>query len=53
MVSQSLIEKGLYLKKRGVNQRLEIKPPLKIDYENDTLDQIVQKIGESIEQIQN
>ena len=24
-----------------------------IDYENDTLDQIVQKIGESIEQIQN
>ena len=49
---RSFDRKGLYLKKRGVNQKLEIKPPLKIHYENDTLDQIVQKIGESIEQIQ-
>ena len=50
---RSFDRKGLYLKKRGVNQKLEVKPPLEIDYENDTLDQIVQKIGESIEQIQN
>ena len=50
---RSFDRKGLYLKKRGVNQKLEVKPPLNIDYENDTLDQIVQKIGESIEQIQN
>ena len=49
---RSFDRKGLYLKKRGVNQKLEVKPPLEIDYENDTLDQIVQKIGESIEQIQ-
>ena len=49
---RSFDRKGLYLKKRGVNQKLEIKAPLNIDYENDTLDQIVQKIGESIEQIQ-
>ena len=49
---RSFDRKGLYLKKRGVNQKLEVKPPLDIDYDNDTLDSIVQKIGESIEQIQ-
>ena len=49
---RSFDRKGLYLKKRGVNQKLEVKPPLNIDYDNDTLDNIVQKIGESIEQIQ-
>ena len=48
---RSFDRKGLYLKKRGVNQKLEVKPPLDIDYDNDTLDSIVQKIGESIEQI--
>ena len=49
---RSFDRKGLYLKKRGVNQKLEVKPPLDIDYDNDTLDSIVQKIGESIEQIE-
>ena len=49
---RSFDRKGLYLKKRGVNQKLEVKPPLDIDYDNDSLDNIVQKIGESIEQIQ-
>ena len=49
---RSFDRKGLYLKKRGVNQKLEVKPPLDIDYDNDNLDKIVQKIGESIEQIQ-
>ena len=49
---RSFDRKGLYLKKRGVNQKLEVKPPLNIDYDNDSLDNIVQKIGESIEQIE-
>ena len=49
---RSFDKKGLYLKKRGVNQKLEVKPPLEIDYDNESLDNIVQKIGESIEQIQ-
>ena len=49
---RSFDRKGLYIKKRGVNQKLEVKPPLEIDYDNDSLDNIVQKIGESIEQIQ-
>ena len=50
---RSFDKKGLYLKKRGVNQKMEIKPPLNIDYQNDSLDEIVRKIGESIEQIEN
>ena len=49
---RSFDRKGLFLKKRGVNQKLEVKPPLDIDYDSDSLDNIVQKIGESIEQIQ-
>ena len=50
---RSFDKKGLYLKKRGVNQKMEIKPPLNIDYQKDSLDEIVRKIGESIEQIEN
>ena len=47
---RSFDKKGLYLKKRGVNQKLEIKPPLQIDYETDAIDSIVEKIGIAIEQ---
>ena len=50
---RSFDRKGLFLKKKGVNQKLEIKAPIEIDYDNDSLDVIVKKIGESIEQIQN
>tara|TARA_B100000963_G_scaffold332053_1_gene323264 strand:- start:44 stop:778 length:735 start_codon:yes stop_codon:yes gene_type:complete len=50
---RSFDKKGLYLKKRGINQKMEIKPPLNIDYQNDSLDEIVRKIGESIEQIES
>ena len=39
---RSFDRKGLYLKKRGVNQKLEVKPLLNIDYDNDSLDNIVQ-----------
>ena len=48
---RSFDRKGLFLKKKGVNQKLEIKAPIEIDYDNDSLDVIVKKIGESIEQI--
>ena len=47
---RSFDRKGLYLKKRGVNQKLEIKPPLQIDYKTDAIDRIVEKIGIAIEQ---
>ena len=50
---RSFDRKGLFLKKKGVNQKLEIKAPIEIDHSNEPIDLIVKKIGESIEQIQN
>ena len=50
---RSFDRKGLFLKKKGVNQKLEIKAPIEIDHGNESIDLIVKKIGESIEQIQN
>lgn len=43
-------KKGLLIKKRNVLQSMVIKKPLKIDYENDTVDEIVKKIEFGIEQ---
>ena len=47
---RSFDKTGLFLKKKGVAQKMEIKPPLEIDYENDSIDNIVEKIGRAIEQ---
>jgi len=43
-------KKGLRIKKRGINATLTFKKPLDIDYENDSNDDIMQKIMNSIEQ---
>ncbi|WP_372770014.1 lysophospholipid acyltransferase family protein [Lutibacter sp.] len=43
-------KKGLMIKKRNVLQSMVIKEPLEIDYENDTIDEIVKKIEFGIEQ---
>jgi 1-acyl-sn-glycerol-3-phosphate acyltransferase len=43
-------KKGLLIKKRNVLQSMVIKQPLDIDYENDTVDEIVKKIEFGIEQ---
>lgn len=43
-------KKGLRIKKRGINATLTFKEPLDIDYENDSNDEIMQKIMNSIEQ---
>lgn len=43
-------KKGLRIKKKNVIQHMCIKPPLEIDYDNDTIDDIVKKIEMSIEQ---
>ncbi len=43
-------KKGLLIKKRNVLQSMVIKEPLEIDYENDTVDEIVKKIEFGIEQ---
>lgn len=43
-------KKGLQLKKRGVYQSMVIKKPLEIDYDNDSVDKIVQQLQYAIEQ---
>ncbi|MFL1896721.1 lysophospholipid acyltransferase family protein [Aquimarina sp. 2-A2] len=47
---RSFDKKGIRIKKRGILQSMVIKPPLDIDYENDSIDDIVSKLEYSIEQ---
>ncbi|WP_432410738.1 lysophospholipid acyltransferase family protein [Rasiella sp. SM2506] len=47
---RSFDRKGIRIKKRGILQSIEIKEPLKIDYENETVQQIVEKLEYAIEQ---
>ncbi len=47
---RSFDRKGLRIKKKGILQSMVIKPPLEIDYDNETIDQIVEKIEYAIEQ---
>ena len=43
-------KKGIRIKKRGILQTMEIKKPLDIDYENDSVEDIVEMIEYAIEQ---
>lgn len=47
---RSFDKKGLRIKKRGILQSMQIKPALDIDYEQDSIDDIVSKIEYAIEQ---
>lgn len=47
---RSFDRKGLRVKKKGILQSMVIKEPLQIDYENDTVEQVVEKIEYAIEQ---
>ena len=47
---RSFDKKGLRMKKKNILQSFIIKEPLVIDYENDTIDQIVEQIEYAIEQ---
>jgi 1-acyl-sn-glycerol-3-phosphate acyltransferase len=47
---RSFDRKGLFVKKKGILQTMEIKEPLQIDYENDTVEKIVEQIEYAIEQ---
>lgn len=47
---RSFDKKGLRLKKKGILQSFIIKEPLVIDYENDTIEEIVEKVEFAIEQ---
>jgi 1-acyl-sn-glycerol-3-phosphate acyltransferase len=47
---RSFDKKGLRLKKKGILQSFTIKEPLQIDYDNESVDEIVEKIEYAIEQ---
>jgi hypothetical protein len=47
---RSFDKKGLRMKKKGILQSFIIKEPLKIDYDNDSIEQIVEQIEFAIEQ---
>ncbi len=47
---RSFDKKGVAIKKKGILQSMVIKEPLDIDYENDSIDDIVEKLEFAIEQ---
>jgi 1-acyl-sn-glycerol-3-phosphate acyltransferase len=47
---RSFDKKGLYIKKKGILQSMHIKEPLEIDYENESIEQIIEKLEYAIEQ---
>ena len=47
---RSFDKKGLRIKKRNILQSMVIKPPMEIDYDNDTVGEIVEKLQYAIEQ---
>ena len=47
---RSFDKKGLMIKKKGILQSIIIKEPLKIDYDNDSVDSILEQIQHAIEQ---
>lgn len=47
---RSFDKKGLLIKKRGIEQTMTFKPPLKIDYENDSTQKIIDQVMDAIEQ---
>lgn len=48
---RSFDKKGLRIKKRGILQSFEVKEPLVIDYENDSVEKIVEQLEYAIEQL--
>ncbi len=47
---RSFDKKGIRIKKKNILQSMEVKKPLEIDYENETIAEIVEKIEYAIEQ---
>ncbi|SHG19949.1 hypothetical protein SAMN05444483_10616 [Salegentibacter echinorum] len=47
---RSFDKKGIRIKKRGILQSMQIKEPLEIDYENESIEEIVSKLEYAIEQ---
>ena len=47
---RSFDKKGIRIKKRNILQSMEIKKPIEIDYDKESIDSIVEKIEYAIEQ---
>ena len=47
---RSFDKKGLHVKKKGILQSMVIKEPLEIDYENESVESIIEKLEYAIEQ---
>ncbi|MBT8223470.1 MAG: 1-acyl-sn-glycerol-3-phosphate acyltransferase, partial [Eudoraea sp.] len=47
---RSFDKKGLFIKKKGILQHLVIKEPLEIDYDNEPVESIIEKLEYAIEQ---
>ena len=47
---RSFDKKGLYIKKKGILQSMQIKEPLEIDYDNESVEEIIEKLEYAIEQ---
>ena len=47
---RSFDKKGIMIKKRDILQSMTIKKPLKIDYDNDSVEKIIEKLEYAIEQ---
>jgi 1-acyl-sn-glycerol-3-phosphate acyltransferase len=47
---RSFDKKGIYIKKKGILQSMVIKQALDFDYDNDTIEDIIEKISYAIEQ---
>lgn len=47
---RSFDKKGIYIKKKGILQSMQIKEPLAIDYDNESVEQIIEKLEYAIEQ---
>lgn len=47
---RSFDKKGILIKKRGILQSMQIKEPLVIDYDNESVDSIIEKLEYAIEQ---
>ena len=47
---RSCDKKGIRIKKRGILQSMEVKPPMEIDYDNESVELIIEKIQFAIEQ---
>ena len=47
---RSFDKKGVVVKKKGIQQTMRIKPPLEIDYERESVEEIIEKVAFAIEQ---